>query len=104
MKRLQPSQFHQAERAVQKRLGVADMVAQHSEGYIRSTMPDQHRDFFTNLPMVIVSITDFDGFPWPIPLYGKPGFIKSPNANTLEIETYPTLKDVLKLNFKKVKK
>ncbi|MBU2986274.1 pyridoxamine 5'-phosphate oxidase family protein [Saccharophagus degradans] len=104
MKRLQPSQFHQAERAVQKRLGVADMVAQHSEGYIRSTMPDQHRDFFTNLPMLIVSITDFDGFPWPIPLHGKPGFIKSPNANTLEIEAYPTLKDVLKLNFKKNQK
>ncbi|WP_448248840.1 2Fe-2S iron-sulfur cluster-binding protein [Thalassotalea agariperforans] len=99
MNQLPSSQFHNGEIAVQQRLGVADMVAQYSEGFIRPAMPDQHREFFSNLPMVVVGITDHDGYPWALPLFGQPGFIQSPNAKTLEISSSPVLADILKLNF-----
>lgn len=98
------SQFHNGEIAIQTRVGVADMVAQYSEGFIRSTMPDQHREFFSNLPMVVVGITDYAGYPWAMPLFGKPGFIQSPDVKTLEIAVLPILEKVLKLDFKANKK
>ena len=46
--------FHNAEIAVQEKLGVADMVAQYSEGFVRPAMPDQHRDFFNKLITIII--------------------------------------------------
>ncbi|MFC3122824.1 hypothetical protein [Agaribacter flavus] len=57
------SQFHRAEIAVQEKLGVADMVAQYSEGFVRPAMPNQHREFFENLNMVIVAMVDHEGYP-----------------------------------------
>ncbi|WP_191603187.1 pyridoxamine 5'-phosphate oxidase family protein [Marinomonas algicola] len=99
MNQLPSSQFHNGEIAVQQRIGVADMVAQYSEGFIRPAMPDQHREFFSNLPMVVVGITDHDGYPWAMPLFGQPGFIQSPDAKTLDISSPLVLAETLKLNF-----
>lgn len=93
------SQFHKAEIAVQEKLGVADMVAQYSAGFVRSEMPDQHREFFTHLPMMIIGTADHKGYPWAMPLFGKPGFIQSPNAKTLDIDTQPELIQTLNLDF-----
>ncbi|MFC3119999.1 FAD-binding oxidoreductase [Agaribacter flavus] len=104
MKQPSTSQFHNAEIAVQERLGVADMVARYSEGFIRPAMPEQHRDFFTQLPMVVIGVPDKDGYPWAMPLHGKPGFIQSPDAKTLTIATTPALTNVLKLDFADNKK
>lgn len=104
MKQSQPSQFHNAEIAIQERLGVADMVAQYSEGFIRPEMPYQHREFFTNLSMVVIGVTDNDGYPWAMPLHGQTGFIQSPNAKTLEIAASPVLSNVLALDFNENKK
>ncbi|WP_394202606.1 FAD-binding oxidoreductase [Marinagarivorans algicola] len=104
MNQLPSSQFHTGEIAVQQRLGVADMVAQYSEGFIRPAMPDQHREFFSNLPMVVVGITDHEGYPWAMPLFGQPGFIQSPNAKTLDISSSPVLAETLKINFNKNQK
>ncbi|WP_354622908.1 pyridoxamine 5'-phosphate oxidase family protein [Psychromonas sp. MME2] len=93
------SQFHDAEIAIQEKLGIAEMVSRSSEGFIRAAMPDQHREFFTNLPMVIIGLVDHDGYPWAMPLFDKPGFIQSPDKKTLNIATLPALTDLFKLNF-----
>lgn len=93
------SQFHRAEIAVQEKLGVADMVAKYSEGFVRPTMPEQHQEFFNNLFVINVAMVDRDGYPWALPLFGEPGFIQSQDDKTLEIATLPDLADILDLKF-----
>ncbi|RTE67534.1 hypothetical protein EH243_00890 [Amphritea opalescens] len=93
------SQFHAAEIAVQERLGVADRVAQVSERFIRQSMPPQHRQFFHELPFIVLGLVDQQGYPWAIPLFGKPGFITSPNETALTLEALPSLTNLLSLDF-----
>ncbi|MBU2964561.1 2Fe-2S iron-sulfur cluster-binding protein [Amphritea sp. 2_MG-2023] len=93
------SQFHAAEIKVQERLGVAGLVAQTSEGFIRQTMLAQHRQFFHELPFIVLGLVDQQGYSWAVPLFGKPGFISSPNETTLALEALPTLTDLLALDF-----
>lgn len=78
-----PSPFHAGERRAQHLAGVA---APTPLG-IRPFMPDQHRDFFALLPYVLVAARDAAGWPVPTMLAGLPGFISSPDATTLRLET-----------------
>ena len=100
------SQFHSSELEVQKRLGVEKLVAQYSEGFIRKAMPQQHRDFFCELPFVIFGLVDKQGYPWVIPLFNDTHeekskvFISSPNDITLKFEALPKLENLLELDFK----
>jgi len=48
-------------------------------------MPDQHRDFFAQLPFVAVGMLDAAGDPWAGMLAGRPGFISSPDERHLDI-------------------
>jgi glutathione S-transferase len=56
---------------------------------IRSFMPDQHRDFFALLPYLFVATVDADGWPVATVLTGEPGFIQSPDPNTLTVAALP---------------
>lgn len=49
--------FHAGEIAAQKRAGAGD-VASWASSIIRDHMPQQHRDFHTSLPFVILSAAD----------------------------------------------
>ena len=94
----QDSQFHVDEIAVQARLGIAEKVAHYSKGFIREAMPEQHREFFCQLPMVVLGMVDHNGFPWALPLYGKPGFIQSPSDTQLTLEATPDLASLFALD------
>ena len=98
------SQFHKDEIAVQARLGIADKVAQYSKGFIREAMPAQHREFFCQLPMVILGMVDRAGYPWALPLYGKPNFIESPSDTQLTLSSLPNLTQLLDLDVHKGQK
>ena len=87
--------FHAGERAVQQRVGVAGRMAELGPRVIRDFMPDQHRDFFGQLPFVIVGTTDAAGQPWASVLAAPPGFIESPDAYTLELQAQPLAGDPL---------
>ena len=87
--------FHAGERAVQERVGVAGRMAQMGPRVIRDFMPDQHRDFFEQLPFVLVGTVDAAGQPWASVLAAPPGFIVSPDAFTLAIEAKPLAGDPL---------
>lgn len=52
-------------------------------------MPDQHREFYENLPFVIIGHADDEGWPWASMLTGRPGFMYSPDPAILEISTTP---------------
>jgi len=99
MTKINQSQFHSAEVAVQERLGIAELVAQYSKGFIRTAMTEQHREFYSELPFVVLGVTDHKGYPWPIPLFGQAGFIQSPNEITLHFTGLPSLIKILDIEF-----
>ena len=89
------SAFHEGECAVQARIGVRErmnVVGQHA---IRDFMPDQHREFFAQLPFVIVGTVDGAGQPWASLLANPPGFIESPSPRELRIHARPLTSDPL---------
>ncbi|HEY4071785.1 MAG TPA: pyridoxamine 5'-phosphate oxidase family protein [Herbaspirillum sp.] len=74
------SPFHPDELLAQRKAG-AGMVG----ASIRAYMPDQHRAFFAGLRYVLISTVAADGWPMATMLTGEPGFVSSPDAQTLRI-------------------
>ncbi|MFW2358572.1 pyridoxamine 5'-phosphate oxidase, partial [Burkholderia pseudomallei] len=56
--------FHDGELAAQRRAGVAAAAAAFGGRGIRTFMPDQHRAFFAQLPLLVVGGVDGGGQPW----------------------------------------
>jgi predicted pyridoxine 5'-phosphate oxidase superfamily flavin-nucleotide-binding protein len=79
--------FHDGERALQARAGMQARMAEIGPRAIRDHMPDQHRDFFAQLPFLVVGSVDADGQPWASVLSGPPGFVQSPDPHTLRVAT-----------------
>lgn len=89
--------FHAGERAVQARVGavVRERLAQMGPRVIRDFMPDQHREFFQQLPFVLAGTVDADGQPWASVLAAPPGFIRSPDDRHLQVHAIPLAGDPL---------
>ncbi|MDQ7090167.1 MAG: pyridoxamine 5'-phosphate oxidase family protein [Methylococcales bacterium] len=62
---------------------------------IRDFMPEQHREFFSQLPFVFVAHDDEQGFPWASILFNRTRFISSPNNQQLHINAMPVTGDPL---------
>lgn len=90
--------FHEGERAVQARVGVEPRMAELGPRVIRDFMPDQHRAFFAQLPLVLVGSVDALGQPWASALTGMPGFMTSPDPRTLVVGSRPRHGDPLEKN------
>lgn len=80
------SPFHAGELAVQRQAGVSDFADAAGRVSIRAFMPDQHRNFYAQLPWFVVGGVDRDGQPWATLRTGEPGFIDSPDAQTLRLQ------------------
>jgi predicted pyridoxine 5'-phosphate oxidase superfamily flavin-nucleotide-binding protein len=78
--------FHQGELSVQQRVGVAGIAKAIGDKAIRSYMPEQHREFFSQQPLLYAGVLDNQGHPWATPILGEQGFVSSPNSTTLSIE------------------
>lgn len=83
---MKPSPFHAGERALQESLGVADKMAEIGRKVIRDHMPDQHRAFFAQLPMLMAGHVDARGNAWASIIGGPAGFISSPTDNRLILD------------------
>jgi len=79
------SPFHEGEQELQSRLGIRAKMEGVGKKVIRSYMPDQHREFYAQLPFLIVGSVDDHDRPWASILPGNPGFVRSPTANKLQI-------------------
>jgi hypothetical protein len=79
------SPFHAGEQAVQQRAGVRDVAESMGRRGIRRFMPEQHREFFSAQPFVVIGGVDASGQPWATLRAGAPGFVSSPDARTLRI-------------------
>ncbi len=89
------SPFHQGEHEAQNRMGVRDQMERFGSRVIREFMPDQHRDFYRQLPFVFVGHADKRGWPWASILFNTPGFMTSENEKTLSIKSKPVEGDPL---------
>lgn len=77
--------FHASELEAQARAGYTEIADAAGRRGIRDYMPDQHRQFYAQLPFMIVGGIDADGQPWPTWRVGEPGFVASPDNRTLRI-------------------
>jgi uncharacterized protein len=90
------SPFHPGEQEVQRRVGVREPVERAGRNVIRDQMPDQHRELFEALPLLVVGSMDAEGRLWASLLSGKPGFVRSPSAKILQIKAQPALGDPIR--------
>ena len=87
--------FHEGERTIQTRVGIRERISEVGSRVIRSYMPDQHRQFFTQLPFLVAGTVDTTGQPWASVLTGQPGFITSPDPEQLAVRALPLTHDPL---------
>lgn len=88
-----PSPWHEGERRLQQRLGVAEEMERRGSRTIRDFLPEQHRDFYRQLPFLLVGAVDAAGAPWATLLYGAPGFVSCPDVRTVHIAARPAAGD-----------
>ena len=96
-----PSPFHSGEHEIQTRTGKREVMENFGRRAIRPYMPDQHREFFTQLPFMAVGSVDENGWPWASILPGKPGFVQSPDNTTLDISALAIKGDPLAVALKR---
>lgn len=94
------SPFHAGEQAVQERYGIRDRMEKQGRRIIRDFLPEQHRTFYPQLPFLLVGSVDHEGRPWASIVAGQPGFISSPDPQTLTIQAQPIAGDPLHQNLK----
>jgi uncharacterized protein len=89
------SPFHAGELAVQERCGVREQIDRIGRAVIRESMPLQHRQFFSRLPILFAGHADAHGRIWASVLGGTPGFVRAIDARTLRVDGKPAPGDPL---------
>ncbi|OPA88003.1 FAD-binding oxidoreductase [Pseudomonas fluorescens] len=88
------SPWHEGELALQRTVGAVDMMAGVGQRQMaRDWMPDQHREFYGQLPFVVLGSVDRQGDVWATLRSGPPGFMHSPTPHTLRITLAPQPQD-----------
>ena len=80
------SPFHEYEQALQTRAGKREAMEKFGRKVIRPYLPEQHREFYRQLPYIVVGSVDGDGNPWASLIAGAPGFVNSPTPTRLTME------------------
>lgn len=89
------SPFHEGEQRVQARVGVRERIERMGRNIVRDFMPAEHREFFEDLPFVLVGSVDRQGAVWASLLPGEPGFIQAPAPRSLQVQAWPLPGDPL---------
>lgn len=79
------SPWHSGERALQEIYSVAERMEVIGQKVIRNHMPDQHREFYQQLPFMVVGAVDAQQRPWATLLEGAEGFVSSPDPQRLHL-------------------
>ncbi|OAI94406.1 pyridoxamine 5'-phosphate oxidase family protein [Pseudomonas putida] len=83
------STWHEGEKFIQEKVGVAERMEGVGQRVVRDFMPDQHRAFYAGLPFMVLGSVDAEGDAWATVLEGRPGFMSSPSPTTLDIAARP---------------
>ncbi|MBV4461156.1 pyridoxamine 5'-phosphate oxidase family protein [Pseudomonas sp. COR58] len=90
---MERSPWHAGERQLQTHVGVAERMEAFGRKVIRTWMPDQHREFYRQLPFMLYGAVDGEGRPWASVLEGEPGFARSPDPEHLHFLSLPAADD-----------
>ena len=77
--------WHAGEIAIQATIGAVERMDEIGRKVIRDYMPDQHRDFFAQLPFAVFGSVDGEGRPWATLRAGEEGFMHSPDPQRLQL-------------------
>ncbi|ALN18431.1 pyridoxamine 5'-phosphate oxidase family protein [Ectopseudomonas mendocina] len=80
------SPWHAGERQLQEKVGVGERMDVLGQKVIRDYMPDQHREFYHQLPFMIAGAVDGAGQPWATLIEGEEGFVTSPDPRRLSFD------------------
>ncbi|MCA1490392.1 pyridoxamine 5'-phosphate oxidase family protein [Ensifer sp. NBAIM29] len=83
---LAPSPWHKGEVALQRLIGVETRMIEVGRRVVRDHLIDQHREFYSLLPMVVLGAVEPKGDVWATLRFGYPGFLRAPDAHTLNVE------------------
>ncbi|MCG6576970.1 FAD-binding oxidoreductase [Pseudomonas sp. AF32] len=84
------SPWHEGELTLQRSVGAVEMMVGVGQRQMsRTWMPDQHREFYAQLPFVVLGAVDPQGDVWATLRTGQPGFMNSPDPQTLHIDFAP---------------
>ncbi|MFN3231990.1 MAG: pyridoxamine 5'-phosphate oxidase family protein [Alphaproteobacteria bacterium] len=89
------SPFHAGELAVQEALGVRKKMDTFARKVVRDHLPQEHREFYPQLPFLVLGTVDNRGRPWASLVTGEPGFVSSPDEHILKIRADPLPGDPL---------
>ncbi|MBB5189779.1 hypothetical protein HNQ50_000489 [Silvimonas terrae] len=89
------SPFHSASLQIQAQLGMGDKMALIGQRTIRSFLPQQHQDFYPQLPFLMVGSVDAAGQPWASILAAPPGFVTARDETHLAVQAWPVAGDPL---------
>ncbi|WOD09887.1 pyridoxamine 5'-phosphate oxidase family protein [Pseudomonas sp. NyZ704] len=87
------SPWHAGEKVLQELHGVSERMEVLGQKVIRDHMPDQHREFYQQLPFMIAGAVDDQQRPWATLLEGPEGFATSPDPQQLLLGTQPDSQD-----------
>lgn len=94
---MERSPWHAGEQQLQAHVGVAERMEEFGRKVIRTWMPDQHRQFYQQLPFMLYGAVDAEGRPWASLLEGEPGFAHSPEPTQLQFASLPAADDPAQL-------
>lgn len=87
------SPWHAGEKVLQETYGVSERMEVIGQKVIRDYMPDQHREFYQQLPFMVVGAVDAQQRPWASLLEGPEGFVTSPDPQQLLLAAQPDEQD-----------
>jgi uncharacterized protein len=80
------SPWNDGELALQRSVGVVERMESVGRNQMqRNFMPDQHREFYAQLPFVVLGAVDKQGEAWATLRAGRPGFMHSPEPHHLHV-------------------
>ncbi len=83
------SPWHEGERTIQRKVGVAARMDDVGRRVIRDHLIDQHREFYPQLPFVVLGTVDAAGDVWATLRAGQPGFLQAPDQHHLHLGLVP---------------
>ncbi|MWV13698.1 2Fe-2S iron-sulfur cluster binding domain-containing protein [Pseudomonas sp. R-28-1W-6] len=87
------SPWHPGEQALQARVGVTERMEAFGRKVIRDHMPEQHRDFYRQLPFMLLGSVDAQGRPWAGIVEGVPGFAHAVTPQLLRLDSHLQAED-----------
>jgi ferredoxin-NADP reductase/predicted pyridoxine 5'-phosphate oxidase superfamily flavin-nucleotide-binding protein len=88
--------FHEGERALQAREGRTEEAASLGRRMVRDYLTEEHRDFYEQLPFLVIGARDREGRPWATLLAGDAGVLEVPDTRRLRVRALPPVGDPLR--------